>query len=112
MVNYLEHAQALLFPSFTEGYGMPVVEALALGLPVIASDLPVFREFAGQIPEYVAAGDAGRWAEAISHYATSNSSRRDAQLAKVKDFTAPTWARHFETVDELLSNLDSEDRCV
>jgi glycosyltransferase involved in cell wall biosynthesis len=35
---------ALLFPSHVEGYGLPAQEALALGLPVIASDIPVFRE--------------------------------------------------------------------
>ena len=51
LVTYLHHAQALLFPSFIEGYGLPLVEALELGVPVIASNLPVFREFAADVPE-------------------------------------------------------------
>jgi glycosyltransferase involved in cell wall biosynthesis len=41
LANYLRHAQALLFPSFAEGYGLPLIEALSLGVPAIASDLPV-----------------------------------------------------------------------
>jgi glycosyltransferase involved in cell wall biosynthesis len=48
--NYLQHAQALLFPSFVEGYGLPLIEALSLGVPAIASDLAVFRETTGDIP--------------------------------------------------------------
>jgi len=68
LATYLHHAQALLFPSFAEGYGMPLVEALAFGVPVIASDLPVFREVAGEIPEYVDPLDGKRWAELVKEY--------------------------------------------
>jgi hypothetical protein len=38
------HARALVYPSLAEGFGLPLVEALSLGLPSFASDLPVFRE--------------------------------------------------------------------
>jgi hypothetical protein len=40
-------ATALLAPSFSEGFNLPVAEANALGTPVIASDIPVHRELAG-----------------------------------------------------------------
>jgi glycosyltransferase involved in cell wall biosynthesis len=42
----LQQARALLFPSFAEGLGIPILEAAALGVPCIASDIPVFREVA------------------------------------------------------------------
>ena len=80
--SWLYHAQALLFPSFTEGYGMPLVEALSLGVPVIASDLPVFREIAGEIPEYVDPLDGKRWRELIVDYAQAESRVRLSSMPK------------------------------
>jgi len=38
------HAKALVLPSQAEGFGLPLVEALYKGLPVLASDIPIFRE--------------------------------------------------------------------
>jgi glycosyltransferase involved in cell wall biosynthesis len=43
----LSHAQALLFPSLTEGFGLPVLEAMACGCPVITADIPCIKEIAG-----------------------------------------------------------------
>lgn len=105
LVTYLCHAQALLFPSFAEGYGIPLVEALALGVPVIASDLAVFREVAGEIPEYIDPLDGKRWSELILEYARPDSLARAAQLARIGGFKAPTWAEHFAKVDALLDRL-------
>ena len=105
LVNYLQHAQALLFPSFTEGFGMPVVEALALGVPVLASDLPVFREFAGNVPEYIPVADEPAWVDAITDYASPRSPRRLGQLARMQGFAAPRWRDHFAVVDALLAEV-------
>jgi glycosyltransferase involved in cell wall biosynthesis len=44
LFHLMKGAAAVLFPSFAEGLGLPLMEAAALGVPVIASDLPVFRE--------------------------------------------------------------------
>lgn len=107
MVNYLQHARAMLFPSFTEGFGMPVVEALALGLPVIASDLPVFWEFAGDIPDYIDVSDEARWASTITNYAAAGSSLRAAQLTRMENYVPPSWNEHFSQVDALLATLTS-----
>ncbi|EXI82415.1 MAG: putative glycosyl transferase group 1 [Candidatus Accumulibacter appositus] len=103
--SWLHHAQALLFPSFTEGFGMPLVEALSLGLPVIASDLPAFREIAGDIPQYLDPLDGKRWRQLIEDYAGSDSALRAAQGRRLKDFIAPTWDEHFELVDALMERL-------
>lgn len=57
-------AALLLQPSEREGFGLPVVEAEASGLPVLASDLPVLREVGGRAASYRAVGDVRAWAEA------------------------------------------------
>jgi O-antigen biosynthesis alpha-1,2-rhamnosyltransferase len=46
------HAKALVFPSFVEGFGLPLVEAMQRGLPVMASDIPVFHEIGGEFISY------------------------------------------------------------
>jgi glycosyltransferase involved in cell wall biosynthesis len=47
-----EHAQAFVFPSLMEGFGLPALEALANNCPVIVSDIPVFHEILGDVPKY------------------------------------------------------------
>jgi alpha-1,2-rhamnosyltransferase len=46
------HAKSLVFPSFVEGFGLPLVEAMQRGLPVMASDIPVFHEIGGEFVSY------------------------------------------------------------
>lgn len=110
LVNYLHHSQALLFPSFAEGYGMPLVEALSLGVPVIASDLPVFAEIAGDVPEYIDPLDGRRWREVIEAYAAADSAPRLAQLERMKRLTIPVWAEHFVRVDTFLEQVLANTR--
>lgn len=102
LATWLAHAQALLFPSFAEGYGMPLVEALVARLPVLASDLPAFREVAADIPEYLDPLDGLGWVRAIEEYALPDSMRRKAQLARMHGWQAPTWEAHFWQVQELM----------
>ncbi|MFH1340393.1 MAG: glycosyltransferase family 1 protein [Pseudomonadota bacterium] len=45
-------AHGLIMPSFAEGFGVPIIEALAAGTPVLCSDIPVFREVAGEFADY------------------------------------------------------------
>ncbi len=53
----LSVATAYLFPSSAEGFGLPLVEAMATGCPIIASDLPVFHEIGGDAVSYVPVSD-------------------------------------------------------
>lgn len=103
--TWLSHARALLFPSFAEGFGMPIAEALAHGVPVIASQLPAFYEIAGRVPDYLDPLNGLAWLEIIKAYSLPESLPRMSQLARITKFTAPDWGRHFELVDKFLQRL-------
>lgn len=103
LTTYLYHAQALLFPTFQEGFGMPVIEALAKKVPVIASDLPVFREFAGEVPEYIDPLDGLGWLNMIDAYSYNDSDIRQSQLRRMLSCKLPTWAEHFEKIDAFIN---------
>jgi glycosyltransferase involved in cell wall biosynthesis len=96
---------AVLMPSYAEGYGMPVAEALAAGVPVIASNLAVFREVAADIPDYYDPLDGLGWASAILSYADSNSMLRKQQLKRLKDWQPPSWETHFAKVTAFIDGL-------
>ena len=99
LAQNLAGARALLFPSLVEGYGLPLVEALRAGTPVIASNLPVFREIGGDVPDYLDPLDSNAWERAILNYAELDSPARTAQLKRVTGYHAPTWDEHFSRVE-------------
>ena len=103
MADLLAGARALLMPSFAEGYGLPVAEALAAGVPVICSDLPTLRGVGGEAPEYLDPLDGLAWLAAVRDYAVSDSPRRTAQMARLYGWSPPTWAAHFARVDPYLA---------
>lgn len=61
----LKHSSALLFPSFAEGLGIPILEAAALGVQSIVSDIPVFREIAPEGTLFLDPLDGPGWMQAI-----------------------------------------------
>ncbi|MET3173315.1 UNVERIFIED_ORG: glycosyltransferase involved in cell wall biosynthesis [Arthrobacter sp. UYCu721] len=61
----LKRATALVSLSRAEGYGLPLVEAMALGTPVIGSDIPIFREVGGDAATYVDPASPSDFAAAV-----------------------------------------------
>ncbi|HWN64040.1 MAG TPA: glycosyltransferase, partial [Streptosporangiaceae bacterium] len=88
-------ADVLAFPSTKEGWGLAVLEAMSAGLPVVASDLPVFREYltSGRDALLVPVDDAAALASALTAVLDDPdlaASLREAALATARRFT---WAR-------------------
>jgi glycosyltransferase involved in cell wall biosynthesis len=65
LAGWYADAAGLVAPSVEEGFGLPLVEALAAGTPVVASDIPVHREVTGGGALLVPAGDEGSLVEAL-----------------------------------------------
>jgi glycosyltransferase involved in cell wall biosynthesis len=99
----LKGAQALLLPSFAEGFGFPLVEALALGVPVLCSDLAALRENGGVVPEYFDPLDGLGWRAAVIDYSLPASPRRQAQLSRLTSWRPANWEDHFASVDALIA---------
>jgi len=97
----LTGACALLMPSFAEGFGMPVAEALMVNTPVICSDLPALREAGGSAPEYLDPLDGTAWINAVLDYTDRQSERRKAALGRIDHWTPPTWHDHLAVVRTL-----------
>jgi glycosyltransferase involved in cell wall biosynthesis len=70
-----QNAACLVFPSHDEGFGLPVLEALAHGTPVIASEIPPVREIAGDAAIYFPVGSDKKLSQAMDDLlATTNDS--------------------------------------
>jgi glycosyltransferase involved in cell wall biosynthesis len=90
-------AAAVLVPSRKEGFGLPVLEAMADGVPVIASDTPALREVGGAAVTYLPWDDPGAWAEAISAAADAGPGERKRLARAGRDRAATfTWERTAE----------------
>ena len=82
-------AVAVCFPSLAEGFGLPVLEALAQGSPVVASNLDAVREIAGDAALLVPAGDEDSWQDALGRIVGDDASRGPGRSAPLPSRGTP-----------------------
>lgn len=102
-------AAVALLPSEREGFGLPLVEALACGTPVVASDIPVLREVGADAAEYCAVGDIDAWSRAvmtmIAEHDTAPASweaRKGRGVARASQFS---WATYASAVADVYQSI-------
>jgi glycosyltransferase involved in cell wall biosynthesis len=101
---YRRSALALV-PSEREGFGLPLVEALACGTPVVASDIPVFHEVGGSAVTYAPVGDAEAWTARVLELLEERDrdggrwrARQEAGVSRAGRFSWPQNARQMQTL--------------
>jgi glycosyltransferase involved in cell wall biosynthesis len=104
IADFYRRTAAVLQPSDAEGFGLPVVEALACGAPVVASDIPVLHEVGGDAVTFCPVGDVQAWADTISKILDQTLTppplgKRLAQAAKF------SWAEHARVIAQAYRDL-------
>jgi glycosyltransferase involved in cell wall biosynthesis len=84
-------AEALVYPSVFEGFGLPVVEALACGTPVVVSNASSLPEAAGDTGYSLPPDDVGAWAEALAHVISDAAWRAEAGQRGIAHAAQFTW---------------------
>lgn len=109
LVQLYQSALALLFPTRMEGFGLPLLEAMHCGCPVVACRLPVFRELLGPVDWLVPRGDTAAMSGEIVRLARDDvelERRRAHGLARAALFSRATMARR--TLEVYRSVVDGE----
>jgi glycosyltransferase involved in cell wall biosynthesis len=102
-------AALVMLPSEREGFGLPVIEALACGTAVVASDLPVLHEVGGESVRYCAVEDISSWTETVlesllerKEQAEAWRDRRNAGMVQAGKYS---WAEYASNMAMLYQKL-------
>ncbi len=107
LAKALDGAVCFLFPSRSEGFGLPAVEAMARGCPVVASSSPCLPEICGEGTLYAAPDDTEAWIDAVRRLCGDEHFRRK-QAAKGKERAGRyTWRGVAEVYLALMQRIDT-----
>lgn len=106
LATLMNGARAMLMPSLAEGFGLPMAEALSIGVPVIASDLPSFREIGRGVPVLLDPFDVDAWEARIAALDRTGA-HRQRWIDALHDYTPTRWTEHFACVDAWLAGVAS-----
>ena len=90
LMQLYAQSTALLAASFAEGFGLPLIEAAHYGLPVIARDIPVFHEVAGDFAFYFPNSDSAALADSLRHWLQLHA---EGQAPRSAGMPYLTWAQ-------------------
>jgi glycosyltransferase involved in cell wall biosynthesis len=96
------HARAVLMPSWAEGFGLPIIEALAVGTPVLASNLASHREVGGAFADYLDPSDLVGWLREIGRLVDGDEATAGRQISAYRGVTS---GEYFSQIGDFLRRL-------
>jgi glycosyltransferase involved in cell wall biosynthesis len=99
-----KHSQLYVSCSLAEGFGLPVVEALVNGLPVLLNDISVFREIAGSHANYFNAGETGALSKAVERLIADVASY-DSLKSRIASYSWVSWEQSTRTLFDFLKSI-------
>jgi glycosyltransferase involved in cell wall biosynthesis len=108
MISWYRGALALVVPSFIETFGHPLLEAMLAGTPVVASDIPTFREVAGDAALYFPADDPVELARTLDRVMDDAAATRQ-RIAQGRERAARfTWERSVDALCDVFRRAIGE----
>lgn len=101
-------AEFFVYPSFYEGFGLPILEAMACGLPVITSDVASLPEVGGKAALYFDPYDIDQLAKLIGRLATDPNERTQRAALSLDRAQFFSWNRTAKATDEVLHSLNEK----
>ena len=105
LASTLAGAECLVAPSLVEGFSLPVVEALSLGIPVLASDIDVHREVAQGRATLLDPLDGPAWVRAIEAFCDRSCSVRAEAADLARGYRPTTWPQHVASAVEMILSV-------
>lgn len=103
--NYYRGALAFIYPSLYEGFGIPAIEAMSMGCPVIASDIPVLREVCGDAALYTDPYDPSDMAKIMEQLCDSPQLRQRLIINGHQRIKRYSWQRSAEMLYQVLDEI-------
>ncbi len=102
-LDYLyKKAFMVVFPSYTEGYGLPTIEALINGIPIACSDIPVMREVGGDFCDYFDPDNADQLSGIVKKYADDNGLYTEKRRRIAEEYQPPRWSDSAREMESFL----------
>ena len=101
----MQNAQVFVFPSRAEGFGIPVLEAMACGTPSVASDIPVLREVGGSAIDFASPSNSQKWARKMAEAINGSEDVKNRIKLGLERAQAFTWRKCAEKTWEILQGF-------
>jgi len=105
LVNLYKHAIALVYPSLYEGFGLPILEAMAVGTPVITSNCSSMPEVAGQAAILIDPQSVDQLVDAMMRIVQDKEERKRFRQFGLRRFSEFSWEKTAHSIIELYEDI-------